>query len=187
MNMDELSYLGCANRYDDSGIRDKGVKRKPYQRAVDYPYDKKITYGQPAAYDRGTGTASSFNGTIIPKNTEHFSLTTLDLDEVLGYPMLINRGLKSKSDVVTPKAIGWSSNPPKDWYNESSIEAEPIEGNPFEYLDNETDEDIERKLDRIWGRNNNNNFVNTNVQDPIKVIPDESIWKQIAIILSLKC
>jgi hypothetical protein len=122
------SRLGFSARPDDSGIRSKGVNKQPVNRGGNYPYDKDVFYGQPTAYDRGSGASGPLNRPLTPKDDRHFSLKILgtedEIDEVSGSPINLMRGNSSQRGSSVPGSSGgWAVNPPKDWdYDEGMVE-----------------------------------------------------------------
>lgn len=118
--------LGFGARPDDTGIRSKGVNRKPDRRLGDFPYDRDITYGQPGKYDRGSSVHTSNHGTLTPKDDSTFSLTLMDLEEivneVMGSPMLLSRGGSSNLGSMVPGVNGgWANNPSKQWDDDEEV------------------------------------------------------------------
>ena len=174
---------------DDSGIRARGVPRKPDRRLPDFPYDRDMSYGQPAGNDRGTSSAGSSHHPITPKDTEHFSLSILDLEEIIkeftGAPMQASKGDTSNQGSAIPGMGGsWSNRPKKPWdkakeitdhpvkdpdvtydnvsersFNPQIPEVEPIPHSNFTPMRSQTDDDLENRLNGIWGREDNMNFV----------------------------
>ncbi len=160
---------------DNSGIRGQGAKRPPVSRLSVFPYDRDVSYGQPAGNDRDTSSAGpSFHG-LTPKDTEHFSLSLLDLEEIvnefIGAPQLPSKGDTSNAPSPIPGMGGaWAVDPKKPWdeepeitdegvpFDPSEIEPEPVPTNFASWRD-QTDDDLENKLDRVWGREDNTNFV----------------------------
>jgi hypothetical protein len=117
-------HVGFGGRTDNTGIRSKGVDRKPDRRLKDFPYDRDITYGNPGKKDRGSSVSTMHRGApITPKDDEHFSLSIMDLEElvkeIMGSPILLSRGGSSQLGSMVPGVNGgWANNPPKDWDDE---------------------------------------------------------------------
>lgn len=173
MNISEFFQLNeNPGRPDASGIRGSGVSRPQVSRLSVFPYDRDVSYGQPAGNDRGTSSSGpSFHG-LTPKDTEHFSLSLLDLEEIvnefIGAPQLPSKGGTSNAGSAIPGVGGaWSNRPIKSWDPEPEItdefdpqipDPEPVATNFASWRD-QTDDDLENKLDRVWGREDNTNFV----------------------------
>ena len=171
---ERLGFAG--NTTDDSGIRAKGVIKKPINRGGDYPYDKDISYGSPQVYDRGSNHSGELHHSLTPKDTEHFSLTLLDLEElvkeVMGSPMSMTKSNTSQLGSSNPgssSSMGWSRNPIKDWDEEEEIDEGPLNidtsppdteitpnSDPFQR--DQTDDDLETQINRLWGLDDNPNF-----------------------------
>lgn len=113
---------GFAARPDDSGIRGKGVDREPNKRLPNFPYDRDVSYGQPAPYDRGSSGGSKLGFSLTPRDDSHFSVSIIaskdDLDEIMGSPILMARAMSSDLGSSVPGVTGWANNPPKDWDDE---------------------------------------------------------------------
>ncbi len=123
----QIVEAGPGFRPDDSGIRLTGVKRKPDKRMGDFPYDREITYGQPGmSTDRSSNSAATSGGrAITPKDDETFSLTLMDLEnvmkEILDSPVLMSKGNSSQMGSSVPGANGgWANNPVKSWDDEDT-------------------------------------------------------------------
>ena len=180
--LSELDYggrLGFASRPDDSGIRSRGLTREPIVRLGNFPYDKQVSYGQPQNYDRGNMGAGSLHGPLTPKDDSTFSHRLLDLDEedleeIMGSPILLTRGVTSQMGSSIPGTGTWSKNPMKDWdkgeFDEGAlsidtsppdIEEVPVANTPD--FRAETDDDLENRINRIFGQDNNLNFVDPNL------------------------
>lgn len=200
--------FSMAFRPDASGNRKVGANRRPDKRASNYPYDRDVSYGQPAAYDRSSHGNGPMRNPLTPHDTEHFSLSLLDLDEILGSPILMVKGTSSQMGSSVPGSGGrWSNNPPKDWDDDDMDEGGPLMIDPrppdieevpnshYPTFRDETDDDLENRLNRIYGREDNMDFVvdppDTHVmgQDPFSaivmrrsgrgtfgLIPKESAW-----------
>lgn len=139
-------HLGFGGRTDDTGIRRAGVNRKPDKRLPDYPYDREITYGNPGKKDRGSSVTTKSHGTLTPKDDEHFSLSILDLEEIvkeiMGSPILLSRGGSSQLGSMVPGVNGgWADDPPRDWDEEPDMTPRWYEHPSLDEL-----EDIERAL-----------------------------------------
>lgn len=207
---------GFASRPDDSGIRSKGAKRDPVGRMSNFPYDRDVFYGQPNAYDRGSSGGASLHGPLVPKDDSKFSLRILGQDEALGSPM--HFGISSSPGLGTsttvPGVAGWANDPPKKW-DDDDVDEGPLTIDtrvpPTEEVPNfsapdfrmQTDDDLENRLDRIWGQEDNMNFVDPSLfgqpdshiiaPDPWSVVnarlssrglyglmPKESAWDRIS-------
>lgn len=179
MKLKEDYGSGFAGRPDDSGIRGKGLVRKPLVRPKDFPYDRPITYGQPMAYDRGSSGAGPSHNGITPMDTSHSAWD--DLEEITGSPILLTKAYQGSqlgnSTGVPGAAGGWATNPKKDWddsevsdckldifgeggffdvqrYTLDPQVPEP-EGPPnpeSPYFHDKTDDELEKKIDRIFRR-----------------------------------
>lgn len=197
-SLNEYDPGNLGGRPDTSGMRGKGLDRKPAGRGGVYPYDRDVSYGQTANYDRGSISTGHFSSTPTPRDTDGFSLSILgqdteDLDsflgkdqeefeEAIGTPM--NFGISGKNGQMDGMSGGggFGKNPARSWEKSPlddsllntlaidtrtpDIEEVPIPGTPNFHMN--TDDDMERRLDRIWGRDDNLNFVE---QDPF-VNPD---------------
>lgn len=169
-------HVGTAGRPDDSGVRGKGAKRPVDRRMDDFPYDRDVSYGQPSAYDRGSSGGSNLHRPLTPKDDSGFSLKLLGLDDVeesMGSPTFLTRAAQSGAGSSVPGVmIGWANDPPKVWDGDEDDVAEaPLTIDPrppeTEEVPNskapdfrmQTDDDLENRLDRIWGREDNLNFV----------------------------
>lgn len=168
-------HVGVSGRADDSGVRGKGAKRPVDRRSDDFPYDRDVSYGQPSAYDRGSSGGSNLHGPLTPKDDSKFSLRLLGLDDVeeaMGTPTFFARSAQSDIGSVVPGVmIGWANDPPRDWDEGEDIDESPLTIDPrppdTEEIPNahtpdfrmQTDDDLENRLDRIWGREDNLNFV----------------------------
>ena len=186
--IDEYDRLGFAGHPDASGIRGHGLDRRPDRRSDDYPYDRDVSYGQPANYDRGNSATGPLNHPLTPKDDEFFSLSLLGLKEVSGSPILFSRGDSSQQGSSVPGASGgWANDPPKDWdeneldlddVGEAQLTIDPappdVEAVPVVSVSrDQTDDDLEGRLDRIWGNNDNTNFVDPPHNPDIHVVgPD---------------
>jgi len=178
----EFDRLGFGGHPDDSGIRGKGANRKPDRRLQNFPYDRDIFYGQPTAYDRGSSATGPLSKPLTPKDDLHYSLKLLgielpdEVEEAMGTPT--NFGISGKSNMgstVPGVGSGWATNPPRSW-DKSDIDDEMDEGplnidtSPPETEEIpsmqapdfrfQTDDDLETRLNRIWGKDSNMNFVN---------------------------
>lgn len=212
---DSYDRLGFAGRPDDSGIRSKGVKRKPDRRLPNFPYDKDVFYGQPNAYDRGSSATGPLERPLTPHDDSNFSLKLLGLDqdeieEMMGSPILMARGNSNQTGTTVPGVTGWANNPPKNWDDEDDIDSvwtdldarSHVEEGPLnidtrppdiEEVPNsatpdfhlQTDDDLENRFDRIWGREDNMNFVDPKLfgtPDSHVIAPDP--WSVISARLS---
>lgn len=126
--MKEDTYL----RPDASGNRG-GVDRKPQQSGDDYPYDKQTSYGQPAIYDRGSGTKSTLRRPLTPKSAWE------ELEEAIGTPMFFQKAYSSQrgsSVAGAAPSAAWSHPPSHAWdENQKEDELEKFgeaEAPPFE-------------------------------------------------------
>lgn len=159
---------------DNTGVRGQGVVRRPDRRLANFPYDRDVFYGQPSAWDRGSSATGPLNLPLTPKDDSKFSLRIMgmendgDLAEVLGSPELLSRAYSSDLGTSIPGVhTGWARNPPKDWdVKEGPLTIDPhppdTEDSPnpstpdFRF---QTDDDLENRLDRIWGNDDNLNLV----------------------------
>lgn len=212
---------GFAGRPDDSGIRSKGVNRQPDVRLSNFPYDRDVSYGQPATYDRGSGATGPLNNPLTPQDDSTFSLRLLgiedpaEVEEASGTPSMFGKGGSSNIGSSIPGMGGaWAHDPPREW-DESEMEEdspltivtsvpppEPAPGGGMPDFRGETDDDLENRLNRIWGQEDNLNFVDPNMfgqpdthmiaHDPWSVInsrlnsrglyglmPKESAWDRV--------
>lgn len=115
--LNELEYYTAAlQRYDTTGDRSRGRHRDPDKRGKNYPYDRQVTYGQPAAYDRGSSGAGPSHQPLTP----HTSYTSWEeVDEAMGTPT--NFGMSNRSSLggsVPGMGGGWSHAPIKPWDDE---------------------------------------------------------------------
>lgn len=174
--LEEYDRLSFAGAPDDSGIRGQGVVRTPYSRMQNFPYDRDDQYGEPNVYDRGSSNFGGLHKSLTPKDDEHFSLSLLDLEEiireVMGDPTSPSKGNSSNMGSAIPGMGGsWANNPAKPWDEPDEIEEAPltidtsppdsesIPNSNFPDFRSETDDDLENRLDRIYGREDNTNFV----------------------------
>jgi hypothetical protein len=169
------SGIGTFTRPDSSGIRGgfDGKIRKDTGRGDVYPYDRDDRYGDPAPYDRGSKGGTSHQG-ITPKNTEHSVWD--EIEEAMGTPIFFKKavqGAQMGHATGVPGATGdWASNPIKPWdddmeddidevalqrmtINPSVPPPEPIPNMGVPNSHDQTDDEIEKKIDRIWGREDN--------------------------------
>ena len=122
-------HLGFGGRPDDTGIRGKGVNRKPVKGMPEFPYDREITYGQPGmATGRGDDSVVSANhsNVMIPRDDSTFSLTLMDLEEIvreaMGSPMNLKKSGSSQMGSTIPGVgSGWANNPAKEWDAEGDV------------------------------------------------------------------
>lgn len=177
-----LELYGTFIRPDSSGVR-MGLDHPLLKRSDSYPYDYETSYGQPMDYDRGSGGSGPSHNGITPRNTEHSIWD--DLEEVMGSPILLAKayqGAQIGHATGVPGASGqWANNPIRSWddneiedalttYGEGCLDfsgltldptvpdTEPVSvAEPTNWHD-QTDDEVEKKLDRIWGRDNNSNF-----------------------------
>lgn len=94
-----------------------GLNRPTLARALEFPYDRDTSYGEPNAYDRGSSGAGPSHSGITPKDTSH-SIWDEDMDEASGTPISIdkaNRGQIGNSTGVPGAAGGWASDPARPW------------------------------------------------------------------------
>jgi len=180
--LDELDPGNLAGRPDSSGIRGQGLKREPDRRLGNFPYDRDTFYGQPVGYDRGSSNVGNLNGPLIPHDDSEFSLKLMnleseDVDEAINTPYFMGKANSTGGGSTLAGVSGWANNPPKDWeegeFSESILNTLNIDTSPpeteevpnshlpdFHY---QTDDDMENRLDRIWGREDNLNFVDPNM------------------------
>lgn len=195
--LNELDYgglSGAAGRPDDSGIRSKGLKREPITRLINFPYDRDTSYGEPAAYDRGNAGSGGLHRKLTPKDDSGYSEKLLgvqgfdpkEIEEIMGSPILLTKGITSQMGSSVPGTGKWSSNPYKEWergeFDEDAlaidtsppdIEEVPVANAPDFRM--QTDDDLENRLNRIWGGDSNLNFVDPNLfaqPDSHMIAPD---------------
>lgn len=158
-----------------------GVVVKTQGKGNEFPYDEPADDGEPAgrddpAFDLG---GKSHHG-ITPKDISHsaWELEADDIKEVMGSPMLIGKSGDGGSSVngssgATPGANGgWADSPAKPWEEEEDtpdyaayghdvyedrgypvpMEPEAVDNEDPEKLHDQTDEEEENKLNRIWGQ-----------------------------------
>jgi hypothetical protein len=164
-------YTAAMQWHDADGNRGgKGRQRGTTKRSRTYPYDRDTSYGQPGAYDRGSSGAGPSHQPLTP----HTSFTAWEeVDEAMGTPT--NFGMSNRSSLgstVPGMGGGWSHAPIKPWDDEDERKKRTDEGDldiaqpPVEPVDNAespyfgdmTDDDLETKIDRIWGGDDNTNF-----------------------------
>lgn len=179
--LEEYDRLGFAGHPDASGIRGQGMNRQPYSRLQNFPYDRDDQYGEPQVYDRGSSAAFGLHRPLTPHDDEHFSLSLLDLEQIFneigGSPSYPSKGNSSNMGSTIPGMGGdWAVNPPRDWDDAPEITdgppsdedeipmtpfpppVEPVMGMLPDYR-SETDDDLENRLNRIYGREDNEDFV----------------------------
>ena len=173
--LEEYDRLGFAGHPDSSGVRG-GLNRPTYARIQNFPYDRDDQYGEPQVYDRGSSGAGGLQRALTPHDDEHFSLSLMDLEEivkeVMGDPSNPSKGNSSNLGSAIPGMGGsWAVAPPRDWDEPDEVDESPlnidtrtpdVEAIPMAGLPDyrsETDDDLENRLNRIWGREDNVNFV----------------------------
>jgi hypothetical protein len=173
------SHIGAfgGGRPDDSGERG-GMHRPRLSRGEDYPYDEDDPdgmYGQPGPYDRGSGGRGPSHAQLTPSHS-----AWEELGEILGYPALLSKAYQG-SQIGHATGIpgadgGWSNDPSKPWdedqidyddletYGEGYLDMtldpkvpqpEPVPNAQPSYPHDQTDDGIETKVDRIFGRDDN--------------------------------
>lgn len=179
-----LEFYGTFTRPDASGDRMgfTGRRKLPLKRLGDFPYDDPVWYGQPHAYDRGSGGRETGYATVVlPHDVSHSAWD--DVEEAMGMPFSIGKavqGAQMGHATGVPGADGgWANSPIKPWDEEDEDERlagfgesyqnmtinpsippiEPVPNAPTPYFHDTTDDELEKKLDRIWGRDDNTNFV----------------------------
>lgn len=186
---DILEFLGTFTYPDASGDRMgfTGRKKLPLKQVPDFPYDEEQPwYGQPHAYDRGSGgREASHASVILPHDVSHSAWD--DVDEAMGTPYFFGKavqGAQMGHATGIPGADGgWANSPMKPWdeddedetdkkldrygeafgplgltINPSVPQPEPIPNKEPEKSHDQTDDEVEKKLDRIWHRDDNPNF-----------------------------
>lgn len=164
-------HSGAQVRVDFSGAR-AGVRRPPLSRNSDFPYDAPVTSGQPSS---ARGDSSNVG---LRKYVPDHGGEVPDVDEAMGTP--VNFGISGRSNLVQspPGASGqWakaptSDDPEKDVSYEKghdvldfkvSVRDPKVATYPeaarVPHHRDQTDDDLENKTNRIWGREDNENFV----------------------------
>lgn len=166
-----------------------GIRREPQSYGQGYPYDGRGNwYGEPRAYDRGSGGREPGRTLLVlPHDVTHSAWD--DVVEAIGTPYFFKKAYNSQMGNATgiPGAGGnWSSDPSKPWdENEETFEesfdkvpVEPVPNSDPENRHDQTDDEVERKIDKIFHRGDNHNFVPEDVQIVLN-IPD-SVWPLLA-------
>lgn len=198
-----LELLGTFGRPDASGDRMgfTGRKKMPTQEPEDYPYDPEDApfYGQPEPYDRGSGGRSAFHAQVLlPHDVSHSAWD--DVEEAMGTPYFLKKayqGAQMGHATGIPGADGgWANNPMKPWdekddddderlsrYGESGYldmtinpavpPAEPTPNKQPEYRHDQTDDELEKRLDRIWHRDDNPNFADPDQMGGGSMLPSD--------------
>lgn len=147
-------FSGADVRPDTSGVR-SGLKREPITRLATFPYDKD---DQRPIWEK--------------------------IAEVLGSPILLQKAYSpGQAHTGIPGASqGWANDPSKAWDPEEEIkEGAPLTLDPdapevehvpnaeeLPYPKDQTDDEVENRLNRIWGLENNPSMMP-------KVEPDQSM------------
>jgi hypothetical protein len=125
------SGFGTFTRPDSSGIRGgfDGNIRRPWSRLggkgsedhpeEQFPYDIDTSYGEPAAYDRGSKTGTSHNP-IVPRDTSHSAWD--DLGEAMGTPMNFQQAYLGDHG---GSGEGWATMPIRPW-DEDDVEEQSM-------------------------------------------------------------
>ena len=176
---------GFGSRPDNSGIRGKGLERKPNRRLANYPYDRDVTYGEPGAYDRGSSGAGPMTLPFTPKDDSTYSLKLLgiedrphqeieDMDDEeiheTGDQTNLGIAMKGSGGSTVPGTGIFANNPPRSWekgpFDESPLnidtsppDIEEIPNSAAPDFRMQTDDDLENRINRIFGREDNLNFV----------------------------
>jgi hypothetical protein len=167
----EYDFIGTEMRPDTSGVRAGGLRRPTIQRAGNFPYDNDDPdkmYGQPQDYDRGNRGNGGLHLPLTPGTDADEWEDPDGLDEAMGAPTFFSKADTSQLGSSVPGMGGdWAHVPPKDWDEDDLAEA-PLMVNPAPPTDSEeipnanpehshdqTDDDLERKIDRIWHRDDN--------------------------------
>ncbi len=187
----EFQY-GTFGRPDSSGIRDHGVERPEYDRSEDYPYDMPMAYGQPTDYDKGgtTGVNPSFNG-ITPVNTNHSvwddiePIDDMDIEEILGSPILLSKNAQMGSATGVPGADGsWTTG--KGSWNAQSMTDDELDAFGEQITKKEQEKDVLTKGDYpsdIMTFGSSDSFTQglgkayRSLRGSGGLIPKESVWK----------
>ncbi|MFA5750589.1 MAG: hypothetical protein WC895_05265, partial [Candidatus Shapirobacteria bacterium] len=153
--------------------------------------DPDKAYGQPANYDRGSSGKGPMHQPLTPRGDTWGSegdrdTDQDDMDEAMGTPMNFTMSGKSNMGGAIPGGNqSWNANPTKPWDEDDEQEkkvayagehpetegaltidpsipaVEPTVNTNAAYPKDQTDDDIENKIDRIWRQEDNPNF-----QDP---------------------
>jgi hypothetical protein len=91
------------SRPDATGVRG-GIKRKELSRAGDFPYDREVSYGQPAAYDRGSRK-------VVPFRFNPERSPWDDVEEAIGTPYLLSKDAPGMGSSIPGNGRGWASPP----------------------------------------------------------------------------
>lgn len=165
---------------------DRRLANFPYDTDVSYGSPQVYDRGSNGADDRGSNGADTLNHPLTPHDDAGFSLRLLGIEdpaeipEAIGTPSLFAKGNSSQRGGSIPGVgNGWANNPPKDWERSQmddqdevvnpltgplTIDPAPpdIETPPSPEAPNfrtTTDDDLENRLNRIWGDDSNMNFV----------------------------
>lgn len=195
-----LELYTTFTRPDSSGIR-MGFTGKPggknnLSMGNEYPYDgnSESNYGQPMAMGRSDSGSGRSYRPLVARAAKHNPWD--EANEIAGYPTFISKSSNSQIGAATgiPGASGqWANNPLKPWdrseYDEGSQSMDGFTTDNFssiipdtkshEVLEphswhDQTDGEIERKLDRIWGRDSNKSM---SAEDDIDITNGEDMTK----------
>jgi hypothetical protein len=173
-------------RPDPDDHRRSKVNFEPLERDDEFPYDEPDrTYGAPNTSYGSAPHSKTRTFEIVPKNTEH--TTWDDLEEIVGYPALLSKAYDSQVGSSIPGVNGWANDPPKDW-DENELEEDfdpkvPPTETPLDHIGahfhNKTDDEVEKKLERIWGIGDNPNAYVVKKSEPADVC---SSWDELDMI-----
>lgn len=164
----EYPRTGAEARPEDSGAR-SGLRRPTISRGESFPYDcddPDKMYGQPQDYDRGTKAHSGpLRSPLTPKGDNVWE----SIAEAMGGTTFFSKCDTSQLSSMVPGMSGfWANDPPRDWDEEldeapltidtSPPDVEDVPNVDPENLHDQTDDDLERKIDRIWRRDDNPSF-----------------------------
>jgi hypothetical protein len=174
MKLDEL--YGTFTRPDSSGNR-MGLDRKPLSADDEFPYGSDADYGQPKAYDRGSRGAGPSHRQWVAKSAKRNPWD--EADEAMGSPTFIAKAVQGAQighATGIPGASGpWANNPVRPWDENDVLdhedegyldakgftldpvvpEVEPVPNSEPTSWHDQTDDEVEKKLDRIWKKDNN--------------------------------
>jgi hypothetical protein len=181
----EDTYITTMARPDPDSERRSKVNFEPVSRGGDFPYDEPgETYGSPNVGYGSTPHSVTHSFEITPNDTEHSMWD--ELEEIIGYPTLLSKSDSSQGGSSLTGIGGWASNPPKPWDEEEDVnesfdsKVPPTENPTGEEAGHhdQTDDDSEKKLERIWGVGDNPNAHSETVVRQHLPMDVHSAWDQ---------